>query len=45
VRTDSWYQARGRPVVLPGPSRSLAIELDELKEIPAPDPPYIVVAF
>lgn len=42
VRTDSWYQARGHPVVLPGPSRSLAIELDELKEIPAPDPPYIV---
>ena len=45
VATDNWYQARGRPLVLPGPSRSLAIELDELKEVPAPDPPYIVVAF
>ncbi|MFZ5587848.1 MAG: hypothetical protein ACOZHQ_18170 [Thermodesulfobacteriota bacterium] len=45
LRTDNWYQARGRLLVLPGPSRSLAIELDELREAPAPDPPYIVAAF
>lgn len=45
LRTDAWYEARGKLRVLPGPSRSLAVELDDLREVPAPDPPYLVAVF
>ncbi|MFH1059801.1 MAG: hypothetical protein V1797_14135 [Pseudomonadota bacterium] len=45
LRTDLWYEARGRLKLLPGPSKSLAVELDELRAVPPPDPAYIVAVF
>lgn len=45
LRTDRWYEARGRLKLLPGPSKSLAVELDQLREVDPPDPPYIVAVF
>ena len=45
VQSGDWYEVRGHPLVLPGPSRSLALEVESFHKVEAPRSPYLSAVF